>query len=229
VAGVGSAAIGAFLPMFFLHQGWPSAGLGLALFGGAYVLVRILFGHLRDRVGSVPVTLVSVTFEAAGQCLPWAAPSPAFALVGACLTGFGWSMMFPAMGMEVVRRVPPHLRGAAGGLAAFQDLAFGLTGPATGLLADRFGYSVVFLIAGLKRRPLGSRSFSPLAARTGVRPQPLILIPPNHESLPLGQVHRTCPVDSGGFLSRLRIADNHQSPFVDCTDAMWLWTYRAGA
>jgi predicted MFS family arabinose efflux permease len=54
------------------------------------------------------------------------------------------------MGVEVVRRVPPHRRGtAAGGLAAFQDLAFGLTGPPTGLLPDRVGYSVVFLIGSL--------------------------------------------------------------------------------
>jgi hypothetical protein len=55
---------------------------------------------------------------------------------------------FPSI--EVVRRVPPHPRGtAAGGLAAFQDLAFGVTGPATGLLADHFGPGVVFLIGGL--------------------------------------------------------------------------------
>ncbi len=150
LAGVGSAAIGAFLPLFFLHQGWPQAGLGLSCFGGAFVLVRVLFGHLPDRIGSIRVALVSVAVEAAGQYLLWSAFSPAMALAGAFLTGLGCSLVFPAMGMEVVRRVPPHLRGtAAGGLAAFQDLAFGLTGPATGVLADRFGYGAVYLIGGL--------------------------------------------------------------------------------
>ena len=150
LAGVGSAAIGAFMPLLFLHQGWAHAGLGLTSFGGAFVLVRILFGHLPDRLGSIPVALASVMVEAAGQYLLWAAPGPAMALAGAFLSGLGCSLMFPSMGLEVVRRVPPHLRGtAAGGLAAFQDLAFGLTGPATGLLADRFGYSAVFLIGGL--------------------------------------------------------------------------------
>ena len=149
-AGVGSAAIGAFVPLFFLHQGWPGAGLGLTCFGGAFVLVRILFGRLPDRIGSVPVALVSITVEVLGQFMLWTAFSPAMALAGAFLTGLGCSLIFPAMGIEVVRRVPPHLRGsAAGGLAAFQDLAFGATGPVTGLLADRYGYGVVFLIGGL--------------------------------------------------------------------------------
>ncbi len=150
LAGVGSAAIGAFVPLFFIHQGWPHAGLALSCFGGAFVLVRILFGHLPDRLGSIPVGLVSIVVEAAGQFLLWTAAGPGMGLAGAFLTGLGCSLIFPAMGIEVVRRVPPHLRGtAAGGLAAFQDLAFGLTGPVTGLLADRFGYGVVFLIGGL--------------------------------------------------------------------------------
>jgi MFS family permease len=150
LAGVGSAAIGAFLPLFFLHQAWSHTGTGLACFGGAFVLVRILFGHMPDRIGSIRVALLSLGFEAAGQYLLCSAFNPAMAITGAFLTGLGCSLMFPAMGLEVVRRVPPHLRGtAAGGLAAFQDLAFGVTGPATGLLADRFGYAVVFLIGGL--------------------------------------------------------------------------------
>ena len=150
LAGVGSAAIGAFIPLLFLSRGWPHVGLGLTCFGGAFVLVRVLFGHLPDRIGSVPVALVSIAVEAAGQYLLWTARDPGMAFVGAFMTGLGCSLMFPTMGIEVVRRVPPHLRGtAAGGLAAFQDLAFGITGPGTGLLADHFGYAVVFLIGGL--------------------------------------------------------------------------------
>jgi predicted MFS family arabinose efflux permease len=150
LAGVGSATIGAFLPLLFLSKGWGHTGVGLSCFGGAFVLVRILAGHTPDRLGSIPVAFVSIVVEALGQYLLWTAFSPAMAFVGAFLTGLGCSLMFQAMGIEVVRRVPPHLRGtAAGGLAAFQDLAFGLTGPVTGLLADRFGYGVVFLIGGL--------------------------------------------------------------------------------
>lgn len=150
LAGIGSATIGAFMPLFFLHHGWPQAGLGLSFFGGAFVLVRIVAGHFPDRFGAIRVALGSVAIEAVGQYLLWTASSPSMALTGAFLTGLGCSLTFPTMGIEVIRRVAPHLRGtAAAGLAMFQDLAFGLTGPLTGVVADRFGYSAVFLVGGL--------------------------------------------------------------------------------
>jgi MFS family permease len=148
--GVGFAALGAFFTLYFLSKGWPHAGLGLTCFGGGFVLVRILCGHLPDRIGGTPVAIAALAIEATGQYLLWLAPGPYPALLGALLTGCGCSMVFPAMGSEVVKQVPPHLRGTAvGGFAAFQDLAYGATGPLVGILADSSGYSPVFLIGGL--------------------------------------------------------------------------------
>src|SRR3546814_8414704 len=92
----------------------------------------------------------SLAIEATGQALIWSAHAPVLVLAGAFLTGIGGSLVFPAMGREVVDLVVPRLRGTAlGGYAAFQDLAYGLTGPLAGLLADRVGYDSVYLIGGV--------------------------------------------------------------------------------
>ena len=148
--GVGFAALGAFFSLDVLSRGWPYAGLGLTFFGVGFVVVRLLCGHLPDRMGGTPVAIASLIVEACGQYLLWLAPGPLSALAGALLTGLGCSMVFPAMGAEVVKQVPAHLRGTAvGGFAAFQDLAYGATAPLVGLLADASGYASVFLVGGL--------------------------------------------------------------------------------
>jgi len=139
-------ALAAFITLYYAAHGWAGAGLALSGFAGGYILVRLFFAGLPDRHGGIAVALVSLAIQAAGQLVLFAAGSAATAFVGATLTGIGFSLVFPAMGVEAIRRVAPQSRGiAVGGFIAFFDLAVGLTGPAMGLVAAGFGYPYVFL------------------------------------------------------------------------------------
>ena len=147
LATVPFAAMATFLALDYVAKDWSGAGLALTGFGTGFILVRLFGSHLPDRLGGAKVAAVSLAIEALGQALLWLAPSPILAAAGAALTGVGFSLVFPAMGVEATRRVPPEQRGrAVGNFIAFFDVAIGLTGPAVGLVAGRFGYASAFLI-----------------------------------------------------------------------------------
>ncbi|MBD9666278.1 putative MFS family arabinose efflux permease [Variovorax beijingensis] len=147
LATVPYAAMAAFLTLDYAAHGWPHAGTALLGFGVAYVFVRLAGSGLPDRFGATRVAVGSLIFEAVGQVLVWCAATPAMAVCGATLTGLGFSLVFPAMGVLATRSVPPQQRGrAVGNFIAFADIAMGVTGPAVGIATQWLGITAAFLV-----------------------------------------------------------------------------------
>ncbi len=147
-AGFGSIAT--FITLFYVSRNWPNAALSLTVFGTLFVGTRLVFSNAIKNHGGFRVATASFAIECAGLLLLWLAPDPLLALAGAALTGSGFALIFPALGVEAVGLVPPASRGAAlGTYSVFLDLSLGITGPLAGLIAGEFGYAQVFLFAAL--------------------------------------------------------------------------------
>jgi MFS family permease len=144
LSSIGFGAITAFSALLFVARGW-AAWPAFTTFALTFMLTRMLFGNLADRFGGAKVALVSVLVEAAGLALIWHAPWFAPALIGAALTGLGYSLVYPGLGVEAVRLLPAQNRGLAmGAYTAFLDVALGFGTPALGLLGSYAGLSSVF-------------------------------------------------------------------------------------
>jgi MFS family permease len=145
--GVGLSGLTAFASLYFAARGWGHAGLVMTAFGIGFIFVRVVLGHLPDKIGGYRVALWSLLIEAIGQALIWYAPHEVVALSGALVTGLGCALVFPALGVEALKRVLPANRGSAmGAFVAFLDIAYGIAGPAAGLVAGLLGYSAVYLL-----------------------------------------------------------------------------------
>lgn len=144
------AIITSFLVLLYASHGWSGAGVAILGFSAGYILIRLFFAHLPDRLGGTKVGAVSVVIELLGQLLLWQSHDPVMAFCGTLLSGIGFSLVFPSMGVQAMARVPAHSRGVAvGSFLAFIDVASGLTGPLVGVVIGFYGYQAAFLAGAL--------------------------------------------------------------------------------
>jgi MFS family permease len=148
LGGVGYSALATFVTLFYASRHWNGAALCLTAFGVAFIAARLLFIRTISTFGGFPVAKVCLIVESVGVFLLWRSASPWMAMFGAGLAGFGYSLVFPALGVEAVDRVTLENRGTALGVyTVFADLSFFMVGPVAGAVIVAFGYRSVFLFA----------------------------------------------------------------------------------
>ncbi|MEJ5055476.1 MFS transporter [Sphingobacterium sp. MYb382] len=142
--------IASFIALFFAEKNWGEASLAFMVFGSCYVLTRIFFASFPDRFGGFKIALISLLIEIVGQLLIWTATGKTMAIIGCGLTGVGFSLVFPALGVLALQKVSPQMRGTAlGAYVAFVDLSLGLAAPLAGLAASYFNYQAVYLFGAI--------------------------------------------------------------------------------
>ncbi|WP_413740552.1 MFS transporter [Sodalis sp. RH14] len=149
-ASCGFGVIATFITLFYGDKGWDGAAFALTLFSVAFVGTRLFFPNSINRYGGLRVSMACFSVEAAGLLLVWLSGSPWMAEVGAFLTGAGFSLVFPALGVVAMKEVPPQNQGSAlATFTAFMDLSLGIVGPLAGVLMAHAGVSSIYLSAAL--------------------------------------------------------------------------------
>lgn len=147
---LGFGAVTTFIILFFAKNGWDNGWLALTFFATAYIVIRLVLGHLPDKWGGAKVALTFGIIEIIGLLLIGFASHPVLAFAGAAIAGLGYSLVFPGLGVEAVKRAPEESKGLATGVfTAFLDLALGIANPLLGLLADAKGINLVFTVSAL--------------------------------------------------------------------------------
>lgn len=153
ILAMGSAGFGViatFITLFYQDKGWDGAAFALTLFSAAFVGARLLFPNAINKLGGLRVASICFAVEALGLFLVAGSVDPWMAKTGAFLTGAGFSLVFPAIGVVAVKVVPQQNQGSAlATYTAFMDLSLGITGPIAGFIMSYAGVSLVYLLTAL--------------------------------------------------------------------------------
>lgn len=150
LSSIGYGTLTTFITLYYVNRGWEGAAWCLTVFGICFIVARLFFINAITRFGGFRSAITCMSVETVGLVLLWLSPSTTVALIGAGLTGFGLSLVYPAIGVEAIKQVPNSSRGAGlGAYAVFFDLALAIAGPLMGAIALGMGYGWIFFFAAL--------------------------------------------------------------------------------
>lgn len=145
LGGLGFACISTFITLYYNYFHWNNGALCLSIFGGLFVAGRLIFSNVINNYGGIKVAIACLLVETIGVLIIAFATTSQMALLGAGVTGLGFSLLFPALGVVAIKSVSPSSQGSAlAGYGLFIDLSLGVAGPLIGAVADIFGMKYIF-------------------------------------------------------------------------------------
>lgn len=145
LGGLGFGTLSTFITLYYDYMHWTNGALCLTIFGAAFILTRVVFSNAIKTYGGIKVSIVSFAVEAIGLAILAYAPSVWLALLGAGITGCGFALVFPALGVEAVNLVSASNKGSAlAGYGLFIDISLGITGPLVGVVGEHWGMDKIF-------------------------------------------------------------------------------------
>ncbi|TYL43887.1 MFS transporter [Dickeya sp. ws52] len=150
LASTGYCTILAFSSLYYSAMHWQPVWMAFTTFGVALITARTVAGHLPDRFGGARIALIFVLVQATGMFLIWLASTSLVASVGAAFAGFGYSLVYPGLGIEAINSSSPQNRGMVMGIyTAFLDVAMAIGSPALGWVGGHLGLNAIFLTGAL--------------------------------------------------------------------------------
>ncbi len=138
-----------FASLYGREVGVEDVALLFTAASGTIVVVRLVAGHVPDRVGPIRAGsgALMMTFAATLVLAFWQTPTGAFA--GAVVLACGMSLQSPSFIPLAIVGVPHRERGAAmATFTGFYDIAGAVIGPVIGLIVAGFSYQAAFLFTG---------------------------------------------------------------------------------
>lgn len=147
---VGFGSVNSFLSLYYTENHWAGLGAAFGAFAAVFIMMRIFFASQIDKRGGVPVAYCSLITEAVAMAVFCLVHTPTGALIGAALTGAGFSLLFPAMGTMAVKTAGPEFGGILiAAYSIFTDLTIVISSWVMGALRDHLGWGFLYGTAGV--------------------------------------------------------------------------------